>query len=37
MQRTLPQAKYSEQTACVILAPQVLSLGLRHARPHLWD
>lgn len=29
------ETKSSEQLACIILAAQVLNLGLWHARPHL--
>lgn len=30
------EKKCDEQLACIILAAQVLNLGLWHARPHLW-
>lgn len=31
------EAEFSEQLSSAVLAAQVFGLGLRHARPHLWD
>lgn len=36
MYSTKTETKCGEQPSCIILAAQILGLGLWHARPHLW-